>query len=1066
MVQVLAPVGVGSNVGEVIALDDGGYMVVWTHLVSPLFSIPNVTDEQATAVLGRVFNADGTPRGAVFQVNQSDAASGQGQADLALLSNGNIVVVWTDGPNLTDFDVAARGRIIGPDGTPVTDEFELSASTQRDQRIPQVAANDAGGFLVTWSDGRSPWSNTNEQWLGQEFDANGNKVGAELWIRDDRTSEDSELVHIRDGFYSLIATSGRTFNTDATYSYLDPIRSSTNIASLNWPGFSESFGFEDDAASDGNGHVVTVAPNGAFGVNVRLLAPFEVPNPQSGSTFSDGTRFSDVNVNLGTDPQGVFSGSLTTVGLVGFNVRPDGVTFTPQSVHHPAAAVAFMPNGNIAVVWTAVSGGTSTAPEFSVYAQILSPQGIILSDVVVIADQNVVSTDLAPPFVSAGADGRLFIGWTGTTDRNGAGTNEIMGGVFDIPTYAYGTVTPSGAFATPGNDEVTGTPFTLEDTGLTRYFLFDGDDVWTEGDGVGEVYGMDGDDLFIFDNTAPFQVQAIPGLGRDTFDYSLWTEGRDLPSLAGNNLGNGNPNPEVVIGTLFADTASVSGGKVSEDRLLHTEAGDDTIRFFGNSGMTVDGGAGVDEMTAFDNRANWQLTFHGTHYTLDYINSFAPIINPDYTISLRGVERIVFADETVTLQPTASLPSGGAANGPVLPEGITGTAGNDRLVGTAAAEAIYGYTGDDILIGAAGADTLEGGAGRDVLIGGTRGLYHTETSAQVYRLYAAVLGREPDLTGHQGWAAQLSSGATTLSRMATLFVGSPEFQTTYGNSTDEEFVTLLYANVLNRVPATEDRDYWVGRIGDGLARERVVLLFSESPEHTRTTARDQASFDQTRDVTTWADDVFRLYRAIFDRDPDKGGFLTWTETLSSGRMTFAEVVRSFMDAPEFQATYGAADNSQFVTLLYQNVLKRAPDPTGLATWIASLDNGASREKVVQQFMRSPEFVNGTAVDLVTYIESYGPDDVLNPGAGDAVVSGGLFADTFVFTDDGLASTVTVIDVETWDTLQFIGFGLTGAQIIGRMTQDGDDVIFADGSETIVFANTVLADLTESMISIA
>ena len=126
----------------------------------------------------------------------------------------------------------------------------------------------------------------------------------------------------------------------------------------------------------------------------------------------------------------------------------------------------------------------------------------------------------------------------------------------------------------------------------------------------------------------------------------------------------------------------------------------------------------------------------------------------------------------------------------------------------------------------------------------------------------------------------------------------------------------------------------------------------------------------------------------------------------------------------------------------------------------------SRDEVVQRFMSSPEFVIGTEADLLAYIASFGPDDVIAPGAGDAVVSGGLFADTFVFTDDAIASTVTVTDVEVWDTLQFTGFGLTTAPILDQMTQQGDDVRFVDGTETILFANTDLADITESMITIA
>lgn len=90
-----------------VRLNDDGFMVVWTHLVTSLFPIPTVTDIFGTAVLGRVFNADGTPHGAVFQVNQSNTNSDQGNASLAVLKNGNVEVAWTDRPSLVYFDVAA-----------------------------------------------------------------------------------------------------------------------------------------------------------------------------------------------------------------------------------------------------------------------------------------------------------------------------------------------------------------------------------------------------------------------------------------------------------------------------------------------------------------------------------------------------------------------------------------------------------------------------------------------------------------------------------------------------------------------------------------------------------------------------------------------------------------------------------------------------------------------------------------------------------------------------------------------------------------------------------------------
>ena|GEM_PF-1788471 len=53
-----------------------------------------------------------------------------------------------------------------------------------------------------------------------------------------------------------------------------------------------------------------------------------------------------------------------------------------------------------------------------------------------------------------------------------------------------------------------------------------------------------------------------------------------------------------------------------------------------------------------------------------------------------------------------------------IPEGMTGTAGNDRLTGTAFAETLSGRAGNDTLSGGGGHDRLIGGAGVDLLRGG------------------------------------------------------------------------------------------------------------------------------------------------------------------------------------------------------------------------------------------------------------------------------------------------------------------------------------------------------------
>ena len=52
---------------------------------------------------------------------------------------------------------------------------------------------------------------------------------------------------------------------------------------------------------------------------------------------------------------------------------------------------------------------------------------------------------------------------------------------------------------------------------------------------------------------------------------------------------------------------------------------------------------------------------------------------------------------------------------------LAGTAGNDLVLGSAAADTIDGGAGNDCVVAGDGADTVDGGAGTDVCIGGPAG---------------------------------------------------------------------------------------------------------------------------------------------------------------------------------------------------------------------------------------------------------------------------------------------------------------------------------------------------------
>jgi hypothetical protein len=99
----------------------------------------------------------------------------------------------------------------------------------------------------------------------------------------------------------------------------------------------------------------------------------------------------------------------------------------------------------------------------------------------------------------------------------------------------------------------------------------------------------------------------------------------------------------------------------------------------------------------------------------------------------------------------------------------------------------------------------------------------------------------------------------------------------------------------------------------------------------------------------------RLYQAYFQRQPDSSGFTFWQGQRAVG-VGLGSVSSTFASSTEFQATYGALDNGQFVDLVYQNVLARAADPSGRAHWVSALNGGANRGEVMTGFSESTEFV--------------------------------------------------------------------------------------------------------------
>ena len=132
--------------------------------------------------------------------------------------------------------------------------------------------------------------------------------------------------------------------------------------------------------------------------------------------------------------------------------------------------------------------------------------------------------------------------------------------------------------------------------------------------------------------------------------------------------------------------------------------------------------------------------------------------------------------------------------------------------------------------------------------------------------------------------------------------------------------------------------------------------------------------------------VAQNYIAILGRNPDPQGFSFWVNQLADANNTASAqtaIVNGFGNSQEFRSTYASLSTSAAVTLLYQNVLLRAPDAGGLTYW-TGIANGliASGQTLTNAYAQ-------TAAAIIYNASSNGSSDSasVNSRTATAVASG-------------------------------------------------------------------------------
>jgi hypothetical protein len=102
--------------------------------------------------------------------------------------------------------------------------------------------------------------------------------------------------------------------------------------------------------------------------------------------------------------------------------------------------------------------------------------------------------------------------------------------------------------------------------------------------------------------------------------------------------------------------------------------------------------------------------------------------------------------------------------------------------------------------------------------------------------------------------------------------------------------------------------------------------------------------------------VMMMYEGLLGRSADKSGLNFWSGHLREGDLA-TSVAAAIMSSEEFQTRSGQLTDANFVKYLYNGILGRAADEGGLVNHVSDLQHGATRESLVTNFVHSGEAIN-------------------------------------------------------------------------------------------------------------
>jgi Ca2+-binding RTX toxin-like protein len=627
---------------SVIGLEDGGFVATWYKNVG----------ENYYEIIGRKFDADGTPAGDEFIVNTTKDGF-QAEPDITALGDGRFAVTWY---SVDDLGIQTRGRVFNADGTAAND-FLVPTTNSHVETQPSIASLVDGRFIVSWtsSEGnishiRSRVFNADGSAFGDDFVPNTTMIGAQ---------EQPNVSGLPDGGFVVSWTSkessdvdydirARTFHANGSATGPDFIVNTTRANTQ----------LEPHVVSVGEGRFVLTwisEEGGPSGYDIRGRV-FNADGRPDGADFVINNTTANHQYDLSAASLGGGRFALTwqsdEVGISG-----SGSPSLDPSVFDIRGVVLAVHRDNTVPVITSDGGGNS--------AIIVLPENSSDITTVTATDPNlaqalhytILSGDDAGQFTLDSHTGALSFAsapdFEAPTDNNADNVYEVTVCVDDraggSDTQAIAVAVTNVAGIAPalsnaatligtneedvlraldgghtlkglgGNDSLiagAGDDVLLGGEGDDWMSGGAGNDMLDGGTGADGMWGAAGDDIYYVDD-ANDKVYERPGGGvdevRSSVDYTLGSYAENL-TLQGQANGTGNKSDNLLIGS---DEANVLQGMIGRDR-LEGGGGDDILTGGRESDSFVfKPGFGHDVVTDFAVSGSWSA-IGPTHDILEF----------------------------------------------------------------------------------------------------------------------------------------------------------------------------------------------------------------------------------------------------------------------------------------------------------------------------------------------------------------------------------------------------------------------------------------------------------------